>query len=69
MTKTAHTVRHVSTADVTLIDDLLNSAVKQLIPDALTLNHGIRITRIGPGDYTIETTEDVACGYTVCVLP
>ena len=66
MMKTTHAIRRVSTADVTLIDELLNSTIEELIPDAISVNHGIRVIRIGPGDYTVETTADVDCGYTVC---
>ena len=58
-------IRCVTTTDVSRIDDLINSAVGKTIPDALVLNHGIRVTRIGPGDYTVETAADVECGYTV----
>jgi hypothetical protein len=60
-----HTILHVATTDAAEIDDLLNSTVESLIPDALAINHGIRVTHIGPGEYTVETAADVACGYTV----
>ncbi|MEV7574705.1 hypothetical protein AB0P28_16575 [Pseudarthrobacter sp. NPDC089323] len=59
------TIRRVATTDASRIDDLLNSAVGRIIPDALALNYGIRVSRIGPGEYTVETAADVACGYTV----
>jgi hypothetical protein len=59
------TIRRVTTTDASRIDDLLNSTVGRLIPDALALNHGIRVSRTGPGNYTVETAADVACGYTV----
>jgi hypothetical protein len=65
MIQAPNTIRRVTTTDSSRIDDLLNSAVGSIIPDALTLNHGIRVTRIGPGEYTVETAADVACGYTV----
>ncbi|MDJ0458645.1 hypothetical protein PUN71_015680 [Arthrobacter sp. NQ7] len=55
----------MTTTDASKVDDLLNTTVERLIPDALALNHGIRVTRTGPGEYTVETTVDVACGHTV----
>ena len=66
-----HTILHVATTDAAEIDDLLSSTVESLIPDALAINHGIRVTRIGPGEYTGgETAADVASSYTVlsCIL-
>jgi hypothetical protein len=65
MTQEAQSIRHVSASDVAMIDNLLNSAVEDLIPEALTLSQGIKVTRTGPGDYTIETSSDVPCGYTI----
>lgn len=65
MIQTLSTVRRVTTTDASKIDDLLNSAVGRIIPDALAQNCGIRVRRIGPGEYTVETAVDVACGYTV----
>jgi hypothetical protein len=59
------TICRVTTTDASQVDDLLNSAVSKVIPDALDLKHGIRVTRRGPGKYTVETAADVACGYTV----
>lgn len=64
MTQASKTIRHVSVADAADLDKLLNSAIESLIPDALALAHGIVMTRIGPGEYTVETTPDVPCGYT-----
>ena len=69
MLNTTHTIRRVITTDVARVDDLLNSAVKRLIPEALALGFGIKVTRIGPGDYTVETARDIACGYTVYEHP
>lgn len=65
MNQTTYTIRRVTTADAAKVDNLLNLSIKGLIPVALALNHGIRVTRIGPGDYTVETAADIACGYTV----
>ncbi|MDR6688627.1 hypothetical protein J2Y41_004222 [Arthrobacter sp. 1088] len=65
MIQASSTIRRVITADAARIDDLLSSTVDRIIPDALALNHGIRVTRLGPGEYTVETTADIACGYTV----
>jgi hypothetical protein len=59
------TIHRVTAKEAASIDHLLNSTVEGLIPAALALNHGIRVTRTGPGTYTVETTADVACGYTV----
>jgi hypothetical protein len=56
----------VSASDVATRDELLNSAVEGLIPHALALNHGIKVIRIHPGNYIVETTADVPCGYTIC---
>ncbi|MGC0239650.1 hypothetical protein [Arthrobacter sp. SD76] len=67
MTHATHTIRRVSTTDVAALDDLLNSTVQDIIPAALALSQGIKVTRVGPGEYTVETAPDVACGYTVCV--
>ena len=64
MIHTTHAIRRVTTTDAARVDELLNLTVEKLIPDALALNHGIRVTRIGPGEYTVETAVDVACGYT-----
>lgn len=66
MTHSAQIIRRVSATDVATRDDLLNSAVEGLIPDALALNQGIKVTRIEPGDYIVETSPDVQCGYTIC---
>jgi hypothetical protein len=66
MIRATQTVRRVSTTDVAAVDDLLNAAVEGVIPDAIALSQGIRVTRIGPGDYIVETTPDVPCGYTIC---
>ena len=60
-----HTILHVAAIDAAEIDDLLSLTVESLIPDALAINHGIRVTRIGPGEYTVETAADVASSYTV----
>lgn len=65
MIQAPSTIRRVATTDASRIDDLLYLAVRRIIPDALVLNHGIRVSRIGPGDYTVETAADVACGYTL----
>lgn len=65
MVQTPSTIRRVATTDVSQIDDLLNSVIRRIIPDALAQNCGIRVSRIGPGEYTVETSTDVACGYTV----
>jgi hypothetical protein len=58
-------IHRVATTDASQVDDLLNLAVGKIIPDALALNHSIRVIRNGPGEYTVETAADVACGYTV----
>ena len=65
MIQTTHTIRRVTTADASKVDDLLNSAVEGLIPWAIALNHGIRVSRIGTGEYVVETAADIPCGYTV----
>lgn len=65
MINVTQTSRRVLTRDVAALDELLNSAVEGVIPDALTLNQGIRVTRVGPGDYLVQTTSDVPCGYTI----
>lgn len=58
--------RRVTTHDPAQVDELLASAVERLIPTALALNHGIRVTRTAPGAYIVETVTEVACGYTEC---
>lgn len=65
MIQTTQTLRRVATTDAAKVDDLLNSAVEGLIPVAIAMSHGIRVTRTGPGHYTAETTAEVECGYTV----
>ena len=65
MTEATQIIRRVLATDVATRDDLLNSAVECVIRDALALNHGIRVTRVGPGDYLVETAADVPCGYTI----
>lgn len=65
MTHTTKTIRRVLAADVATRDDLLSSAIEGLIQDALALKQGIKVTRIGPGDYIVETASDVPCGYTI----
>jgi len=57
--------RRVITSDAATIDVLLSSAEEQIIPYALALNQGIRVTCVGPGDFVVQPAEDVACGYTV----
>jgi hypothetical protein len=64
MTNATQIIRRVSVTDVARLDHLLNSAVEDVIPDALALNQGIRVTRVGPGDYCVETAANVPCGYT-----
>lgn len=65
MIQTTETRRRVATTDATKVDGLLGSAVEGLIPVAIAQNHGIRVTRTGPGQYTVETSPDIECGYTV----
>ena len=65
MSPPAQIIRHVLVTSVATLDDLLNSAVERVIPDALALNQGIRVTRVGPGDYLVETAAGVPCGYTI----
>lgn len=65
MTHTTKTIRRVLARDVAMREDLLNSAIEGLIQDALALKHGIKVTRIGPGNYVVEITSDVPCGYTI----
>jgi hypothetical protein len=65
MIHATQTIRLVTTKEASRMDGLMSSAVEQLIPVALALNHGIRVTRTGPGNYTVETAADVACGHTV----
>lgn len=66
MTRASETSRQrVSTSDVAAIDNLLNAALEGIIPDAVALNQGIRVTRVGPGDYIVETAPGVQCGYTI----
>jgi hypothetical protein len=62
---TTDTKQRVTTSNPAILDDLLSSAEDRIIPYALALNHGIRVTRVGPGDFIVQTAEDVACGYTV----
>lgn len=57
--------RRVRAFDVASLEHLLNSTVEAIIPDALVLNQGIRVTRLGPGDYTVEADPGVQCGYTI----
>lgn len=65
MTHATQIIRRVSATDVATLDYLLNSAVEDVIPDALALKQGIRVTRVGPGDYRVETATDIPCGYTI----
>lgn len=65
MTHATQIIRRVSATDVATLEDSLNSAVEAIIPNALALNQGIRVTRTGPGEYIVETTTDVQCGYTI----
>lgn len=60
-----HAIRRVTTADAAKADELLNSEIEGIIPTALKLNHGIRVIRLGPGNYVVETAPEVTCGYTV----
>ena len=64
--QSTQSIWRVSATDVATRDELLNSAVEGLIPHALALNHGIKVIRIHPGNYIVETTADVPCGYTIC---
>jgi hypothetical protein len=41
-------IRRISASDATMIENLLNSAVEALIPEALALSQGIKVTRAGP---------------------
>lgn len=65
MTHATQIIRHVTATDVATLDDLLTSAVEGVIPDALARSQGIRVTRVGPGDYLVRTAADVPCGYTI----
>jgi hypothetical protein len=69
MSQAVQISRRVSATDVATLDDLLNSAVEATIPDALALNSGVRVTRLGPGDYIVETTPEVQCGCTIYETP
>lgn len=64
MIQPTHTIRRVSTTDAAQVDYLLDTAVKELIPLAIALNQGIKVTRVAAGDFTVETAADIACGYT-----
>jgi hypothetical protein len=64
MTSTSQIIRRVTTSDVATLDEILGSTVEGIIPDALALNQGIRVSRIGPGDYLVEIAPDLPCGYT-----
>jgi len=66
MIRTTGAHRWVTTRDPAQVDELLASAVERLIPTALALNHGIRVTRTAPGAYIVETAAEVAVGYTEC---
>jgi hypothetical protein len=65
MINATHAISRVTTEDAATVVDLLDSAMEGLIPVALALNRGIKVTRIGAGDYTVETAADVPCGYTI----
>lgn len=65
MTHATQIIRRVTATDVATLDGLLNSAVEGVIPDALALSQGIRVARVGPGDYLVETAADIPCGYTI----
>lgn len=65
MSQTSNKICRVTTTGASRVDDLPNSAISGIMLDALALNRGVRVTRIGPGEYTAETAADVACGYTV----
>lgn len=65
MIEAAHTCRHVFVKNVAVLDNFLNAAVEAIIPNALALRQGIRVTRVGPGNYIVETASDVQCGYTI----
>jgi hypothetical protein len=65
MTHATQIIRRVLATDVVTLDGLLNSAVEDVMLNALALNQGIRVTRVGPGDYLVETAADVPCGYTI----
>ncbi len=55
MTHATPETRRISAIDVATLDDLLNSAIEDAIPNALILNRGIRVTRVSPGEYLVET--------------
>lgn len=65
MTHTTQITRRVAATDVAMLEDSLNSTLEEVIPDALVLTQGIRVTRVGPGNYLVETTANVPCGYTI----
>lgn len=65
MIQPTHAIRHFRTTEAGNIDEILDSAIEKLIPDALALNHGSRVDRIALGEYTVDTAVDIACGYTV----
>ncbi|MEW9871306.1 hypothetical protein [Arthrobacter sp. HS15c] len=46
------------------IEERLNAAVKELQPLAASARHGILVTRLNPGHYTISLSEDVPFGLT-----
>lgn len=65
MAQATQIIRRISAEDVPTIENLLNSAVEALIPEAIALGQGIKVTRVGPGEYTAEAAPDVPCGYTI----
>lgn len=66
MNITFQTIRRVVASDVRTLEGLLKTTVESVIPDALALRQGIKVTRVGPGNYLVETAPDVPCGYTIC---
>lgn len=66
MRPTTSTIRRVSAAEVAALEAALSAAVEAAIPDALSMQHGLRVMRLGPGEYQVLTDPDVPCGYTVC---
>lgn len=66
MSSPTPTIRRVSAADVAALEAALSAAVEAAIPDALSKQQGLRVQRLGPGEYQVLTDSAVPCGYTVC---
>ncbi|NQD90631.1 hypothetical protein HP499_22885 [Paenarthrobacter sp. CM16] len=64
MNTAADTSVEVRVETATQLEDQLNAAIQHLQPQATRSGHGILVTRLNPGHFTISVSDEVPFGLT-----